>query len=99
MAGNRNADFNQHQETGKPSCSVGLPDYGGATCADLYQKGESARFWGKVGFAAAGTLAVTALVLKLTEGNQPETPSKPTNDTRFACAPGLGLNASCRLTF
>jgi hypothetical protein len=88
---NRRADeFNQHANRG---CRTGVAGNGAPGCTELLDRAESANRWSQVGFAAAGIFAVTALVLKLTEG--PES----TAVSRVACAPGVGLSAACQLSF
>jgi hypothetical protein len=95
----RTSTFNDHMN---PKCNSGVSGNGGPICDDLYANVTSASRWSNVGFGAAAAFALTALVIKLTEpapghamaGEHAAAPSP-----RLACAPGLGLNASCIVTF
>jgi hypothetical protein len=97
VSNHRTDEFNAHNDRG---CRAGAPDAGGPGCADLLEGSESASRWANVGFAAAGAFAITALVLKLTEPDAvTATTAQASAAPRLACAPGLWLSGSCRLTF
>jgi hypothetical protein len=97
----RTDEFNSHNDK---MCKLSAPDNGGPGCTDLLNDAHSAERWSKVGLGVAAALAVTALVLKLTEpaetstspGSRASAAPKP---VRLACAPGFGLSASCAMTF
>ncbi len=86
-------------------CVKGTPSSGPSGCAELLADGARAHRWATIGFAAAGALAVTALIVKLTTPDaSSEPPAPPPAPRRAARAPGLacgaGLaSATCRLTF
>ncbi len=85
------------------SCSSLQPNRGGGDCAALYDKANSRSQLSRVSLGLAGAFAITAVVLKLTEPDaapSPTTPVPARKDTfALECAPGLGWQASCRLTF
>jgi hypothetical protein len=93
---NRIDAFNAHMN---PRCSIALIGTGGPECDALNDDAESARLWQNIGFGAAGAFAVAALILKLTAPAPSAEASHAAAPMRLACAPGLGLNASCGLTF
>jgi hypothetical protein len=93
----RTKDFNAHMN---PVCSEARIDNGGPDCRALLDGIKSARTRQNIGFGAAGAFAVTALILKLTApASTSADASHAAAPMRLACAPGLGLNASCALTF
>jgi hypothetical protein len=81
-------------------CTAGTPNDGAPGCAELLADARRARMWSIVSFSFAGAFAATALVLRLTYPERSGSASAPAGSRpHLACAPGLGLSATCRATF
>jgi hypothetical protein len=113
-ANERTNAFNEHSNVGagptNERCAVARVDNGGPECDAMLSQVHSAQRWSKVGFAMAGTFAVAALVLKLTESELESAQGSKSAEgsvkgkevaflRRLVCVPGLGASASCAFTF
>jgi hypothetical protein len=72
---------NKVSSFGSMECDAARSDRGGAPCAQLYDAGNQAHTLAIAGYVAGGALAVTALIIHLT---QPD--DLPGNQARVACA-------------
>ena len=111
-------EFNAYMAPGGPTsgpfsdrCISDAPNAGAPGCADLLSDSRRARLWSNIGFAMAGTLALTALVIQLTAhnaatatatatatGSATTTASVPRSDRRltFRCD---ALASACQIAF
>jgi hypothetical protein len=93
----RISEFNSY---GPRTCNANSPGRGAPRCAELYEGGQNASLWAKVGLVSSGAFAATALVLWITS---PKPVPAPKEDMHapvlsLSCAPGVA-SASCTLTF